>query len=193
MQSLPLSSSHFLRAVLDAVPSPVFVIDPELRIHDANKAAADWAAVAEFASRKLCGEVLHCSNAASFPGGCGATPACPQCVIRGTVEAVLKSGNPATRQRGSLQVLRDGTVRTVETLVTVSPFRHDGQQLALVIVEDITDVVELARLIPICSSCKKIRKDDTYWESVDAYLSRHAHLHFTHGICPDCAAKMAEQ
>lgn len=191
MNDATVRSGDYLRSVLDAVPSPMFVIDAGLCIRDANRAAtAELAGQGSLIDRKLCGEVLHCANAVEPSGGCGTTPACRHCVVRNSVDKVLKSGSAAVRERAALEIVRNGAISRVESLITVSPFRHEGETLALVIIEDITDVVELAKLIPICSACKKIRNDQSYWESVDAYLTKHARLRFTHGICPDCAAKL---
>lgn len=48
-------------------------------------------------------------------------------------------------------------------------------------------------LIPICSWCKKIRVDDTLWESIDQYLTDIGFGVFTHGMCPVCAEKIFEK
>jgi FixJ family two-component response regulator len=48
----------------------------------------------------------------------------------------------------------------------------------------------LSKLVPICSSCKKIRDDGGYWHQIEAYLQENLHLNFTHGICPDCVKKL---
>jgi len=50
----------------------------------------------------------------------------------------------------------------------------------------LSEVKTLSGLLPICSSCKKIRDDSGYWNSVEQYFSRHMDAGFTHGICPDC-------
>jgi CheY-like chemotaxis protein len=50
----------------------------------------------------------------------------------------------------------------------------------------LSQVKQLHGLIPICSYCKRIRDDGDFWERVESYLSRHADVQFTHGICPDC-------
>ncbi|MFP4459118.1 MAG: PAS domain S-box protein [Candidatus Zixiibacteriota bacterium] len=52
------------------------------------------------------------------------------------------------------------------------------------------DVEKLTGLLPICSSCKKIRNDDGYWDEVDRYISQHSNLNFTHGLCPECMKKL---
>lgn len=48
------------------------------------------------------------------------------------------------------------------------------------------EVKTLSGLLPICSSCKKIRDDQGYWQSVEHYVQAHSTATFTHGICPDC-------
>jgi len=70
---------------------------------------------------------------------------------------------------------------------------------------DITDSVEARRLVlreheyeikrlrgmlPICSSCKKIRDDKGYWNQIESYISAHSEAEFSHGICPDCFKKL---
>jgi CheY-like chemotaxis protein len=52
-------------------------------------------------------------------------------------------------------------------------------------------VKTLQALLPICSSCKKVRALDGYWERVENYLMAHSEVEFTHGICPDCLKKGA--
>lgn len=48
----------------------------------------------------------------------------------------------------------------------------------------------LTGLLPICSSCKKIRDDKGYWNQLEAYISKHSQAEFTHGLCPECAKKL---
>ena len=50
----------------------------------------------------------------------------------------------------------------------------------------LADVRELQKVLPICMYCKKIRDDANYWQSVEAYISRHTNSKFSHGICPVC-------
>ena len=52
------------------------------------------------------------------------------------------------------------------------------------------EVKRLGGLLPICASCKKIRDDAGYWTQVEEYISQHSEAEFTHGICPDCLAKL---
>jgi hypothetical protein len=51
-------------------------------------------------------------------------------------------------------------------------------------------VKTLSRFLPICSSCKKIRDDEGYWNEVETYIGKHSETQFSHSICPDCARKL---
>ena len=54
----------------------------------------------------------------------------------------------------------------------------------------LTEVTTLSGLLPICSSCKKIRDDKGYWNQIEMYVQKHAGAQFSHGICPDCAERL---
>jgi len=51
-------------------------------------------------------------------------------------------------------------------------------------------VNQLSGLLPICSSCKKIRDDKGYWNQIEAYIRDHSEAQFTHSICPECSRKL---
>ena len=55
--------------------------------------------------------------------------------------------------------------------------------------EAIANVKQLQGLLPICCYCKKIRDDGNYWHRVESYITGHANVRFSHGICPDCSDK----
>ena len=48
----------------------------------------------------------------------------------------------------------------------------------------------LEGLIPICSSCKKVRDESGCWSELAAYVLKRAEVEFSHGICPDCAKNL---
>ncbi len=121
----------------------------------------------------------------------------------------LKCGEPAGLYE-STRVRKGGQIIPVST--TVSPIRDtDGNIVgASAITRDITErklaeeerarliedlqdalkqVKTLSGLLPICASCKRIRDDKGYWQQVEIYISSHTDAEFTHGICPECAAR----
>ncbi len=50
-------------------------------------------------------------------------------------------------------------------------------------------VRRLEGLLPICSYCKKIRRDGNYWDQVEHYFAEHSGTKFSHSVCPDCYQK----
>jgi HAMP domain-containing protein len=52
--------------------------------------------------------------------------------------------------------------------------------------ETSTSINVLRGLLPICSSCKKIRDDQGYWTQVELFVAKHSEARFTHGFCPEC-------
>jgi PleD family two-component response regulator len=53
------------------------------------------------------------------------------------------------------------------------------------------DEIQILRgILPICSSCKKIRTEDGYWEQIEIYIQDRSEVDFSHGICEACARKL---
>jgi DNA-binding response OmpR family regulator len=54
----------------------------------------------------------------------------------------------------------------------------------------LADVRKLKTLLPICMYCKSVRDDQDYWHAIDTYIHQETGTDFSHGICPDCMAKL---
>ena len=52
------------------------------------------------------------------------------------------------------------------------------------------EIKTLRGIIPICTSCKKVRDDEGYWQQVETYISGHSQALFSHGVCPDCMEEL---
>jgi PAS domain-containing protein len=178
------------QSVFGAVPQPIFVVDDDVRLMAFNPAAQGMVGQAfETVLRRRGGEVFHCVHNTDSPQGCGHGPSCGDCVIRNSVQSAI-AGQTVTRQRTVMEMVRGKAVHPVELLITASPFQHDGQKLALLILEDITELTTLRRLLPICASCKRVRDDRDYWQTVEKFFTANLNVDFTHGICPECARKL---
>ena len=44
--------------------------------------------------------------------------------------------------------------------------------------------------LPICASCKKIRDEKGDWNQIEKYLSEHSEAKLSHGVCPECVARL---
>jgi PAS domain S-box-containing protein len=53
----------------------------------------------------------------------------------------------------------------------------------------VSEVKTLEGILPICASCKRIHDGDGRWEAVEMYVRQHTNAEFSHGVCPDCAAR----
>jgi len=52
------------------------------------------------------------------------------------------------------------------------------------------EVKTLRGILPICSSCRKVRDDAGYWQEVEVYIEQHSGLEFSHGLCGECSKRL---
>ena len=107
------------------------------------------------------------------------------CVIRNSVNKSY-SGNKVVREKSEMQLVRGEKVEQIQMLVTTAPLKYKDKSYVLVVLEDITELLELRSILPICVHCKKIRDDQEYWQRLEAYLYKHLDINFSHGVCPEC-------
>lgn len=179
-------SKDMLRAVFDALPSLVFVVDQDVRIQECNAAAAELLkAERNTVLKQRAGEVIHCIHSFESPEGCGRAEFCHDCIIRDSVGEAFK-GNRIVRKRTRIELIHDGNKVEIYALITASPFSFQNKSLVLLVIEDISEVAELYRIIPVCSICKKMRDDTESWIRIEEYFKNNWDVDFSHGYCPDC-------
>ena len=175
--------------LLEALPFAALVVDRELRIHAANRAAEALLEPARgSALGQRGGEAMSCVNSRLGPTGCGGSSHCHDCVLRQTVAQAADEQRPV-RRRARLVHVRDEVERPVHLLITASPLDLSFQRAYLVMLEDIAQLLEVGRLVPICAHCKKVRERQQ-WKSVERYFSDRLDVDFSHGLCPDCALEL---
>jgi len=175
-----------MRSILDAFPCAVLVLDENLEIIDFNKASESLTGKnRDLLLQKLCGEIIGCIRETESEDGCGTTQFCTECLVRNSVMEAWE-GNKVVRRREVMRLLRGGDTVKMHLLITASPFHYEDRLLVLLAIEDVTKIMDLGGLLPICSHCKKIRNDREYWENIEEYMSVHTGVLFSHGICPDC-------
>jgi hypothetical protein len=67
---------------------------------------------------------------------------------------------------------------------------EEREKLIVELQNAMAEVKTLSGLLPICSSCKKIRDDQGYWNQIEVYISGHSTATFSHSICPECGKKL---
>lgn len=163
-----------LAKALDALSHPVFLYDRDLRVHHANAAARRLSEDRELdeAMHQRGGELLRCVNSRLGPSGCGSSAACERCLLRQTVAESLTT---QTSVRAQVRLERDGAegVEVQQLEVVAAPFEHDGQLLALVEFIDVSELLTLRGLLPVCSACGATRLTQELQERTQSYLSAH--------------------
>jgi PAS domain-containing protein len=127
------------RALFDAMPMPVFVVDGEVSILEYNVAAArlfgpDKSAVLE----RRGGDVWHCLHATETPEGCGHAPACHNCVVRESVRDASQ-GRRVTRRWAEMELMLKGQPAKVSLRVSCQPFTYGKSSLVLLVLEGLND------------------------------------------------------
>ena len=182
-------STEFVRNLLDSLPLVIFVVDADFTITHLNAAALEFLRSSrDGVFMKRGGTALHCLHSTEQPGGCGRSESCKNCVIREAVHQAVQGGRVHRRQ-ARLRVIRDGKETETYYLVTSAPFLHEDKPLVLLMLEDISELIRLETLLPICAACKKIRDENKHWHTLEEYLESRIEVEFTHGMCPECLEK----
>lgn len=190
MMQIDHLENGFMKSILDAFPHPVLVVDSDFRINMHNEAASHL--MGSDPSRMLLqrsGEALQCMFTHAGESSCGRSSQCKDCELRNSVNLAFK-GKKVTRKRAKLKWQKGDRVQELFLLITTSPFYFKGKQFVLMTLEDMSELMELASILPICSGCKKIRDDQDYWGSLEHYFKRHLDVDFSHGLCPECVKTM---
>ncbi len=173
-------------AVFDAMPSLVFIVDDDVGIRAYNAAAAELVgADRNTVLKRRAGDVLHCIHAMDVPEGCGRGRFCEDCVIRNSVTEAFQ-GNKAVRRRRRLELIREGTEIEIYALITVSPYQYRNRRFALLVLEDVSEIAEIRRMVPICSVCGKVKEDMGSWKGLEAYFRECWDVDFRQSVCPEC-------
>jgi hypothetical protein len=72
----------------------------------------------------------------------------------------------------------------------VREHRRRERELKLRVDEAVGHVKMLRGMLPICAGCKKIRDDKGYWNQMETYIQANSEADFSHGMCPECIARM---
>ncbi|HEY6227818.1 MAG TPA: PAS domain S-box protein [Verrucomicrobiae bacterium] len=96
----------------------------------------------------------------------------------------------------SARALRDGISGTLfyeGSVEDISQRRAAQQERERLIAElrgALSHAKQLSGLLPICSSCKKIRDDHGEWNPMEVYIQQRSDASFTHSFCPECVRRL---
>jgi hypothetical protein len=180
-------------ACLEMFPLAAMVVDRSQRILAINRRGRVALAVGDDGVGRRPGEVIGCVVARRH--GCNQSEQCRACILWQSVEVVLRD-ETAVQREFSVEVAgaEDGTRKVF--LASAGPARgpladHGGR--VVVVLQDITLLHRLSGLVPICATCKRVRRPDHGWEAVETFVAAHSHALFSHTFCPDCLAHYEQE
>ena len=119
---------------------------------------------------------------------------CPKPVVILTAHESVELVKKASESGASSYCVKPPNVPEIERAITIAMARHNDlmelRRLNKELENAINEIKTLRGIIPICSSCKKIRDDKGYWSQIECYLQKHSKAEFSHGICPECSDKL---
>lgn len=87
-------------------------------------------------------------------------------------------------------VLKPFQSRELKVAIELALYKHakeaETRRLVRELEEALAKVKQLSGLLPICSSCKRIRDEKTHWLPMEQYIRTHSDADFSHGLCPEC-------
>lgn len=177
------------RKIFDILPIAFLIIDKEREVMFFNKTAQEYFPNIEL--NKRFGEATKCIHSKN---GCGFSDYCSQCIVKKTIEEVIQKNSTINKKRTNFTYEKDGKILESKILLSATKIfcEENSTPLVALSLEDITEIIKLKGLIPICANCKKIRNDKDYWVSVEKYLNEKAgdDILFSHGLCPECMKKL---
>ena len=91
-------------------------------------------------------------------------------------------------------IVKPYEINELRSAIEIAVVKHNAakEQKSLItqLQKALQEIKTLSGLLPICASCKKIRKDDSTWQAIEDYITSHSEADFTHGICPECAHRL---
>ncbi len=83
-----------------------------------------------------------------------------------------------------------GTTGIARDITARKRAQEEKEKLVAQLQRALAQVKRLSGLLPICSSCKKRRDDEAYWNQAEEYVREHSEADFSHSLCPECARKL---
>lgn len=98
----------------------------------------------------------------------------------------LTTAKPVLGEDGAVDSVICGSKNITQRKLAEIKLQEEHDKL----LKALEEIKTLSGLLPICSSCKKIRDDKGYWNLIETYIETHSQASFSHGLCPECSERM---
>jgi PAS domain S-box-containing protein len=138
-----------LRTIFEAVPCTILIMDDQLTVRSANGAAKHTFGIPETSIiNHRWGDMLRCTHAEETTEGCGSLDVCSNCQVRTTVLAAL-AGAETQRVRANFEFFIDGHIHKRLFSLSAAPIEYERKRMAVLTVEDITELSYLRQRLRI--------------------------------------------
>ncbi|HTS16053.1 MAG TPA: PAS domain S-box protein [Verrucomicrobiae bacterium] len=135
-----------LKAIFASAPISMLLVDEQLRIVEANTAAA---CLALRSPEKMLGhrpgEALRCPNCDEHGGECGAAAVCVKCPLRMTISEVTEADHSVRGRELEFTRLVGGQPRTLTLRLSAERLFLMGHQHVVVTIDDVTEAKQTER------------------------------------------------
>ncbi|TAN43921.1 MAG: PAS domain S-box protein [Nitrospirae bacterium] len=194
-----VSAKQMLEDITDGITESILLLSKDFKVVWANKASLKQTGLS---IKELVGNYCYkATHARECPCEPPEDP-CPVCKL-------METGNPTIEEHihydkngerlfveVSAYPVKDGSGKIVQfvhiakDITERKRLEQEREKLIHELKSAVDEVKTLSGLLPICSSCKKIRDDKGYWNQIEVYIRKHSEAEFTHSICPECAKKI---
>jgi len=138
-----LSQGGFLQTLFESIPCGILVVDRDRRVKAINRLLEQTFGLsqAEVVDKRN-GDAMRCIHAHESPEGCGFSQACSDCRIRSAALEAL-TGERVHRRKANVTLLVGDEERDLVLLLSAAPIEYGGEQLAIVMLEDVTELERL--------------------------------------------------
>lgn len=159
------------RALFEDAPVGIVVVDRDMRVVDVNDAYCQMLGYTEAEMMRLTiPEVTH-----------------PEDRQRDReFVPLLLSGEVPRYKAEKRYIAKNGAIVWAEISVTALLDKSGVSQYVFSMARNITDRRALRGMLPVCTSCKKVKDPQGYWNELEAYLRMRAEAEVEESLCPDC-------
>jgi PAS domain-containing protein len=173
--------------LIERMGDGLVVVDARGRVVDINPAALEALGVRGDVIGRPAAEALRPLAGLLRPPGSAMGDSVAEMPLAGAEGRYCEVSLSGLRNRqggvaGQLIVLHDITARRAA--------EQEKVRLIGELTTALADVKTLSGLLPICASCRKIKDDKGYWQSIENYVERHSQAQFSHGLCEDCMRRL---
>ena len=185
-------STDTFRSIFDALPSPVFVVDGDVLVHDFNTAAAEFLLCNMAEIDQLSHPVQTDLTSNELPALQWQSLFCRDSFIGNAVKEAAQ-GHRVVRRYTRFDTQREGYRTELETRIKCCPFQNGSRTQVLLVFEEMRQLGDRKGVIQICCVCHRVINGSQALAQLELYAKDCTGVEFSHGLCPQCyQAEMAK-